>query len=151
MFSLLVSLPTHISVSIHRLVSLCAFKNEMTQQRKTFSFHLAYSRLTVLLSTSMKRLLNLPNQKPQSMMSMTSLQRCNQKSGETVSLETEGPDYQNLSVGQLGNLLNFLLFPPQFWNGQWYCLIMTIWQRYLGKHTLKTFVISIKDFDSKPP
>lgn len=121
---------------------------EWLSKEKHFSFHLAYSRLTVLLSTSLKRLSNLPKQKPQSMMSMTSLQHCNRKNGETVSLETEEPDCRNLSVGQLCNLLNFLYVCSQFWNGEWCCLIMTIWQRYLGKHILSTFVVSIKDSGS---
>lgn len=44
MFSFLVSVPAHISVSIGTLGSPCAFKNGETEQRKTFYSLLTFNR-----------------------------------------------------------------------------------------------------------
>lgn len=72
MFSFLVSVRTHISVSISTLGSLCAFKNGETRQRKTFYSHFTFNRLIALREqkhiTFLQRFSNLSKQKLCSMM-----------------------------------------------------------------------------------
>ena len=72
MFSFLVSVRTHISVSISTLGSLCAFKNGETKQRKAFYSHFTFNRLIALREqkhiTFLQRFSNISKQKLCSMM-----------------------------------------------------------------------------------
>ena len=67
MFSFLVSVRMHISVSISTLGSLCAFKNGETKQRKTFYSHFTFNSLIALREqkhiTFLQRFSNLSKQK----------------------------------------------------------------------------------------